>query len=349
MTELSAAKDAPTLVTGATGFVGSYLLRCLLQRGYRHVRAIRRRNSSLELLGEAADKVEWVEGDITDPVFVEEAMNGMRRVFHCAAVVSFDPRRQKEMMETNGAGAANIVNAALYEGIDKLLHVSSIATLGRVRNGATLNEKDLWQRSRFNTNYAVSKYQAEQEVWRGMAEGLRVAVVNPSIVLGSGKWREGTASIFKMVLEGLRFYPEGATGFVDVRDVARFSAMLMESGIEGERFILNSENAPYKALLERIAHHLGVRPPSLKANALARGIAWRLAWLNSRFTGKPPLLTREAASQSSRTFYYENQKSLQAFPFFYHPLEETIAETCRQLLEAREEGFAPKALPFEGV
>ncbi len=349
MTELSAAKDAPTLVTGATGFVGSYLLRYLLQRGYRNIRAVRRRNSSLELLGEAAEKVEWVEGDITDPVFVEEAMQGMKRVFHSAAVVSFDPRRQKEMMETNGEGTSNIVNAALYEGIDKLLHVSSIATLGRVRNGATLNEKDLWQRSRFNTHYAISKYLAEQEVWRGMVEGLSVVVVNPSIILGSGNWSEGTARIFKAVLEGLRFYPEGATGFVDVRDVVRFSALLMESGIEGERFILNSENASYKTLLERIAHHLGVRPPSMKANIAARAIAWRLAWLHSRLTGKPPLLTRESATQSSRTFFYENQKSLEVFPFSYHPIEKTVAETCRQLLEARDEGVAAKALPFECV
>ena len=347
MTETSTARNEPILITGATGFVGSYLLRYLLHEGYRDLRAIRRKSSSTALLGPAADKVEWAEGDIVDPVFVEEAMSGIKKVFHCAAVVSFSPRQASQMMRTNGEGSANIVNAALYEGIDKLLHVSSIATLGGVRNGLKLSEKDIWQRSRFNTQYGVSKYMAEQEVWRGMAEGLSVGIVNPSIILGSGKWDEGTALIFKKASEGLSFYPEGATGFVDVRDVARFSVQLMESQIEGQRFILNAENQTYKWLLESICHHLSTTPPSLKATPLMQAVAWRLEWLRSRLTGKPQILTRETTSQSNYTFSYENARSLQAFPFTYHPIVDTIAATCEQLLQARREGFAPKVLPFQ--
>ncbi|MCB0598369.1 MAG: NAD-dependent epimerase/dehydratase family protein [Lewinellaceae bacterium] len=346
MTEGTSAKDTPILITGATGFVGSYLLRYLLHQGYRHLRAMRRESSSTVLLGPAAEQVEWVEGDLTDPVFVEEAMSGMKKVYHCAAVVSFDPRKAEQMMQTNGEGTANIVNSALHHSIGKLLHVSSISTLGRAHNGMKLSEKDVWQRSRFNTHYGTSKYLAEQEVWRGMAEGLSVAIVNPSVILGSGKWDEGTAHIFKTAAKGLAFYPEGATGFVDVRDVARFSVQLMESDIEGQRFILNAENQTYKWLIDTICQHVGATPPSYKATLPLRAVAWRLAWLYSRLAGKPPLLTRETATQSSRTFYYENQKSLQAFPFAYHPIEKTIAETCRQLLEAREEGFAAKVLPF---
>jgi len=346
MTTPAATKDTPILITGATGFVGSYLLRYLLLQGYRCIRAIRRPSSHLGLLGQAAREVEWVEGDILDPVFVEDAMRGMKRVFHCAAVVSFDPRQAARMMAANGEGTANIVNAALHEGIGKLVHVSSIAALGRARNGLTLSEKDTWQRSRFNTNYAISKYQAEQEVWRGIAEGLSAAIVNPSVVLGSGKWEEGTARIFKTVLHGLHFYPPGTTGFVDVRDVSRFTARLMESKAEGQRYILNAENRPYQWLLESIARHLGVRPPQYKANRMAKAVAWRLAWLQSRLTGQAPILTRETARQSSFSFYYDNSKSLQAIPFSYYPIEKTISETCLQLLEASREGFAPKALPF---
>ena len=347
MTEIPAERNTPVLITGATGFVGSYLLRYLLKEGYRNIRAMRRPSSPDELLGPAKEQVEWVEGDINDPVFVEEAMRGIRKVFHCAAIVSFSPRLVKPMMRTNGEGAANVVNAALYEGVDKLLHVSSVSTLGRVRDGLTLSEKDFWQRSRFNTQYAISKYQGEQEVWRGMAEGLRAVVVNPSIILGSGKWDEGTASIFKAVSRGLSFYPVGASGFVDVRDVARFSVRLMESGIEGQRFILNAANLSYKALLDIISRHLNTRPPAYRATPIARALGWRLAWLYSRLSGTAPSLTRETASQSSHTFYYDNQKSLDAFPFTYHPIEKTIAETCRQLLEARNNGFSTKVLPFE--
>lgn len=346
MTEAVVDKNVPILITGATGFVGSYLLRYLLHQGYRNLRATRRKESSMALVGPAASAVEWVEGDLMDPVFIEEAMSGRKRVFHCAAVVSFDPRQAKEMLLANAEGTTNIVNAALYEGIEKLLHMSSISTLGRIRDSLKLSENDLWQRSRFNTNYAISKHLAEQEVWRGMAEGLSVAIVNPSVILGSGKWEEGTARIFKQALDGVNFYPAGTSGFVDVRDVARYSVLLMESRIEGQRFILNAENLSYKDLLETISRHLGTRPPAHKVKPLARGIAWRLAWLHSRLTGQPPLITREMAEQSSRTFYYENRKSLEALPFTYTPLEKTIADTCRQLQEAREEEFAPKVLPF---
>ena len=346
MTEAVVDKNVPILITGATGFVGSYLLRYLLHQGYRNLRATRRKESSMALVGPAASAVEWVEGDLMDPVFIEEAMSGRKRVFHCAAVVSFDPRQAKEMLLANAEGTTNIVNAALYEGIEKLLHMSSISTLGRIRDSLKLSENDLWQRSRFNTNYAISKHLAEQEVWRGMAEGLSVAIVNPSVILGSGKWEEGTARIFKQALDGVNFYPAGTSGFVDVRDVARYSVLLMESRIEGQRFILNAENQTYKWLVDTICQHVGATPPSYKATLPLRAVAWRLAWLYSRLAGKPPLLTRETATQSSRTFYYENQKSLAAFPFSYHPLENTIAETCRQLLEAREEGFAAKVLPF---
>lgn len=346
MTEVPAERNVPILITGATGFVGSYLLRFLWRRGYRRIRAVRRENSSLEMLGPLAEKVEWAQGDILDPIFLEDAFRGMKQVFHCAAVVSFDPRRAAAMMQANGEGTANIVNAALYEGIDKLLHVSSIATLGRPRDGLTLSEKDSWQRSRFNTNYAISKYLAEQEVWRGIAEGLRAVIVNPSVILGSGKWEEGAARIFKKTYQGLSFYPPGATGLVDVRDVARFSAQLMESDIEGERFILNAGNHSYKWLLETIAHHLGVRPPRYRATRLVRAAGWRLAWLYSRLAGQPPLLTRETAMSSSLSFQFDNSKSLAALPFSYHPIELTIAEACRQLLEAGREGFAAKALPF---
>ncbi|MCB9292492.1 MAG: NAD-dependent epimerase/dehydratase family protein [Lewinellaceae bacterium] len=347
MTESTTTKDLPILITGATGFVGSYLLRYLVEQGYSNLRAVRRRSSTMELPGPAAQKVEWVEGDITDPVFVEEAMSGIKRVFHGAAAVSFDPRDRDKMMKTNGDGTANIVNAALYEGIDKLLHISSIATLGGVRDGMTLSEKDTWQRSRFNTNYAISKYLAEQEAWRGMAEGLRVAIVNPSVILGSGKWEEGTARFFSQAYKGISFYPEGATGFVDVRDVACFSVKLMDSNIESQRFILNAGNKTFRWLLDTICHNLDVPPPAYKAPSWANGIAWRIAWAHSRLTGKPPVVTRETAIQAGRTFYYDNQKSLQAFPFAYRPLEQTIAETCRQLLEARQEGGGAKVLPFE--
>jgi dihydroflavonol-4-reductase len=347
MATVPVVKDIPIFITGATGFAGSYLLRYLLWRGYTNIRALRRPGSAMDLAAEAAGQVEWIEGDVLDPVMLEEVMQGISQVYHCAALVSFDPRHRQQMMAINVQGTANVVNAALYVGIDKLVHLSSISTLGRTRDGATLDESAQWQRGGLNTNYALSKFLGEQEVWRGIAEGLSAAIVNPSIILGSGRWQEGTPLIFKTVANGYPFYPTGTTNLVDVRDVARFTVMLMESEVSGQRFILSAESWLYKQLLDTIAAEMGVAPPRFKANAFLLGIAWRAAWLQSQFSGKPPLLTREKVMNTSLTYYYDNRKSVEQFGFQYTPVQQVIAETARQYLEAKtEEGLPARVLPF---
>lgn len=346
MTEPSASSNIPIFITGATGFVGAYLLHYLVQQGYTNIRALRQANSNMGLVETIAQKVEWVDGDILDYFLLEEALQGIRRVFHCAAIVSFSPPDRKRMLETNVQGAANLVNAALYEGIDKLVHVSSVSTLGRIRNGATLDEDSKWERSRFNTNYAISKFLAEQEIWRGIAEGLHAAVVNPSIILGSGHWDNGAARLFQLAAGNYPFYPTGTTGLVDVRDVARFMAMLMDSEVSGQRFVLSAEDWTYQELLETIARELGARPPSIRSNALIRAFSWRAAWLWARLSGKPALLTRETAMNSNLTFYYNNRKSIEQFQFQYTSIRQVVAETARQFLEASQEGLPPKVLPF---
>jgi dihydroflavonol-4-reductase len=347
MATVPVVKDTPIFITGATGFAGSYLLRYLFQRGYNNIRALRRPGSAMDLAAEAAGQVEWIEGDVLDPVLLEEAMQGVSQVYHCAALVSFDQRHRQQMMAVNVQGTANVVNAALYVGIDKLVHLSSISALGRTRNGATLDENAQWQRGGLNTNYAISKFLGEQEVWRGIAEGLCAAIVNPSIILGSGRWQEGTPLIFKTVANGYPFYPSGTTNLVDVRDVARFTAMLMESEVRGQRFILSAESWRYKQLLETIAAELGAAPPRFKANAFLLGIAWRAAWVQARLTGKQPLLTRETVMNAGLTYYYNNRKSIEQFDFQYTPVQQVIAETARQYLEAqREESLPARVLPF---
>ncbi|MCB0571449.1 MAG: NAD-dependent epimerase/dehydratase family protein [Phaeodactylibacter sp.] len=346
MTTASPSKNIPILVTGATGFVGAYLLQHLACEGYTNIRALRQPGSDMSLVETIATGIEWVEGDLLDLSTLEEAMQGIRRVFHCAAIVSFDPADRQRMLETNVEGTANVVNAALYRGIEKLVHVSSVAALGRIREGATLDENAKWQRSRFNTNYALSKFLGEQEVWRGIAEGLQAAIVNPAIILGSGYWDKGSARLFKLVAGNYPFYPGGTTSLVDVRDVARFMALLMDSDITGQRFILSAESWPYRKLLEAIAQELGARPPGIRATLLMSALTWRLAWLAGFLRRKPPLLTRETAMNSNLTFYYDNRKSIEAFGFHYTPIRQVVAETARQYLEAGREGFPPMLLPL---
>lgn len=336
--------DSKLLVTGGTGFLGAYLIRQLLAKGYA-VRATRRTNSPMDLVADFADQVEWVEADVTDVVALEDALEGITEVFHCAAMVSFHPRDVARMMQVNVEGTANVVNLCLEMGIRKLLHVSSIASLGRTKERPVLDENSSWVESRGNSNYAISKYRSEQEVWRGHAEGLPVAIVNPAIIFGSGFWHLGSAKFFKQVDEGLKFCPQGATGFVDVRDVARFMIHLLEGPQNGERYILNSENASFRRLFDLIGASIDKKPPFIPVNPLLAEVAWRVEWLKEKLLGADPMVTREAARSSVSTYFYSNEKSKSVFDFQYRSLETTIRETGMQFLEAKQQGMKALLLP----
>lgn len=343
---MNAAKNKQILVTGGTGFLGSYLLRYLVREGFTRVRALRRTNSNMDLVADVAGRIEWIECDVLDILGLEDAMEGVQQVYHCAAMVSFDPKNFDEMRKVNVDGTANVVNAALYANVEKLVHVSSIAALGRTKESNTVTEATKWQRGSYNSEYAISKYLSENEVWRGIAEGLKVAVVNPSVILGSGRWDDGPLKFFKLVWKNFPFYTKGTTGFVDVRDVTQFMIMLMNSDISGERYILNAENLTYQTIMNEIATHLNKKPPRIEVNTIIQQAAWRVEWIRSRILGTKPFITREVAQQSMRSFFYQNDKSLTHFDFEYTPIRQTIAETARQFREAAEEDFKPKALPL---
>lgn len=315
------------LLTGATGFIGSQVLRPLCARGY-DVRALRRQGSKMDLVGDLPKQPEWFEGDITDIVAMEDAFDGITHVMHCAAKVSFHPRDTGIMNRINVEGTANLVNLSLEYGIQRFIHVSSIAALGRTKNGAHLDESSKWEASKLNTRYATSKYLGEQEVWRAHAEGLTVAIVNPAMVIGPGHFHENTGRMFQQIKDGLKFCPIGASGFVDVRDVARFMVLLLESDIDGQRFVLSGENLSYRDFFGKIAQNMGVKPPGITVTPFLAEIAWRVEWLKEKILGAEPLVTRESARSSVSRFTYGNQKSLKAFPEFqYMPVDKTIADT----------------------
>ncbi len=336
----------PTLVTGATGFVGAYLLHLLVKYGVQNLRAIRRSGSPMDLVSSLENKVEWLEADLLDPASLETAMDGVGKVYHCAGYVSFSPGDMDKLLKINQEGTANVVNLALHCGIEKMLHVSSIAAVGRRKNETSINEETKWLSNKWNSPYGISKHLAEMEVWRGIAEGLNAAIVNPANILGSGFWqgRTTTGEMFTKIWKGMPFYPQGGSGFVDVRDCARFMIKLMESDITAERFILNGENLPFRTVFNEIATVLDAKAPSVEVTPFIREVAWRGAWLLSKFTGKKPFITKQTARSSARTFFYENEKSLAAFPdFSYTPIRQTIEETGGQFLESRPR---PIVLPF---
>ena len=298
------------LVTGATGLVGSHLIKALVAQG-KSVRALYRSEipSSHEL-----NNVDWFNADILDIVALEEAMIGITQVYHCAAIVSFTATNKKSLHHTNIEGTANIVNACLNANIEKLLFVSSVAALGRIREDQAINETMNWTEETSNSEYGKSKYLAEIEVWRGMGEGLKVVVVNPVIILGASDWSKGSTAIFKSAYDEFPWYTEGSSGFVDVLDVVEAMILLMESSICDQRFILSGENLPYRDIFTMIANAFHKKAPHKKVTALLAEIVWRFEGIKGRITGKSPLLTKETSITARATVHFDNSKLLKALP-----------------------------------
>jgi nucleoside-diphosphate-sugar epimerase len=340
-------KDVSILITGASGLVGSYLILHLVRKGYSNIRALHRKDSNLELLESIKDRINWIEGDICNYYDVEQAMNGVSQVYHCAAIVSYDSRDYNYIMQTNVEGTENIVNAALELKIDKLVHVSSTAAIGKDKNKSVLDENAKWSRNPDLSSYAISKYLSEQMVWRGWAEGLKVAIVNPSIIIGAGNWSRSSAKLFLQVWNGLKFYPLGSTGFVDIRDVVAFMHLIMESDINGERYVLSAENLSFKTVFEKIANGLGKKIPQIAVNPFLRELSWRIEWLRSRISGKKVLITKETARLSAQNSVYDNSKSKQIQGFMYRKIDKSIRDTAKNMNESASNNWKLKPLPFD--
>lgn len=323
-------------VTGGTGFLGSYLIRHLLAEGYTDVTALRRKGSNMDLTLDFQNRIQWVEGDLNDPQSLEEGIQGKKWVFHVAALVSFQSRDRKKLHEANTKGTAAIVNACLDTGVEKLLHVSSIAAVGRTKPVQTLNEKNIIQTSPYNSEYGLSKFWSEQEVWRGIAEGLNAAIINPSVILGAGRWYEGSGQFFDTLHKGFRFIPSGKISLVDVRDLARMLLQLAKSDISGERFIASAGEMYFRDFFQAIAQELDVPAPRYRISPFMGEMAWRLAGVQSLLTGKAPQITKENIRQAALEYVFENKKSRDMLGFEYTPLAQTIAETSAAYL--RSEG-----------
>lgn len=315
-------------VTGASGLVGAHLIKSLLEKGALVTALYRSVVPNIQ----GAEKVKWVKGDILDIESLENAMEGVEQVYHCAAIVSFAPGQAAAMLHANQEGTANVVNACLAKNIQKLVYVSSVAALGRIRENAPVDEAANWTPETSNSVYGKSKYLAEMEVWRGMGEGLNVAIVNPVIILGAGDWNKGSSEIFKSAYNAFPWYTEGVSGFVDVMDVVDTMQLLMQSKITGERYIISAENVQYKNVFTQIATAFNKPAPHKKVTPFLASIVWRLEALKGIFTGKTPLLTKETAATAQAVVHFDNSKFLNAFPEFkYRTIESTIKRACAEL------------------
>jgi len=322
------------LVSGGTGMLGTHLLLELVKKGEK-VRAMKRASSYMDTVKKIfayynADpesiykQIEWVDADILDIESVRVAMEGIDKVYHAAAIVSFRPSDKIKMIKNNVDGTANMVNAALANNITKFCHVSSIAALG-VSDDESLADEETFRKPDSNySGYSISKYLSELEVWRGISEGLNAVIVNPSIILGPGFWKTGSPSLFYNVWKGLKFYTKGVTGYVDVWDVVKTMYELMESTVNNERFIISAENVSFKEFFGLIADSLNKPRPEIFARPFMLNLAWRIEYLRSKLTGFTPLITKDTISAANSISNYSNKKISDLLDIKFLPVNESI-------------------------
>ena len=331
------------LVTGGTGLVGSHLLyQLVIQK--ENIIAIHRKSSDLSAVKKVFSyytdnyealfsSIRWIEADITNISSLAKAFKGVTRVYHSAALISFDSNDYRIMRKINIEGTANIVNLCITNQIQKLCFVSSIAAVGKSIPTKEITEHNEWDVLDNNYGYAISKYGAEIEIWRASQEGVDVVIVNPGIILGSGFWQSGSGKIFSNIYNGFKFYTEGSTGFVGVDDLVTVMINLMKSNIKNERYILVSENESFKNVFFAIADGFNRKKPSIQVSKLQSGLVWRLGWILHKITRKKQLLTRQSANSAHNKYKFSNKKIIRALDFEFEPLKDTIQSACKNFLK----------------
>lgn len=334
------------LVTGGTGIVGSRIIFDLLNQG-KSVRAIFREEESKDGManlfnhwlpgsGDLVNRIQWIEGDILDVESLLLALEGVKNVYHVAAMVSFHKRDHQQMMKVNSEGTANIVNTCLAMDIEKVCFVSSVAAIGRSKPGEVIHEDIMWKNSPLNSQYAISKYSAERELWRGKEEGLNVCIVNPCIVVGPGNSPRSSMQIFHRAWKGMPFHTSGSNGFVGVNDVATACIGLMDKEVFGERFVLCSENLKYQEFFAKVTTALGKKPSSKAISIRMLKIAWLVDSALEKIGLRRATLTRESIKSATNNVSYLGGKISEHINFSYTPIDTSIEGTAQYFLAARK-------------
>jgi len=326
------------LVTGGTGLVGSHLL-FELTKSQQKIRALYRSQKTVDKVKQIFayytdsvdaqfDRIEWIQSDLNDLPKLAEAFKGVTHVYHCAALISFDPNDYYKLRETNISGTANIVNLSVINGIQKLCYVSSVATMGY--DPVKITEETTWNPEDQQSVYAITKYEAEMEVWRGIQEGVPSVIVNPGVILGPGFFRSGSGGLFKRVYKGLRYVTEGVSGYVGVTDVIKGMVSLMNGDRKNERYIMVAENLSFLDFTTLISNAFKLAPPKKIARKWMLSFAWRLDWLKHKLRGKKRLLTKNLSKTLRTKSYYCSDKFLEAETAFkFTPISTVVSEVCQ--------------------
>ena len=325
------------LVTGGTGLLGSHLIHSLALAGknvratYRDKKRIKKVQALFSFYNTPPavfENIEWVECDVLDVVTVEEVMAGCDEVYHCAAMVSFQKKDYQTMLRINKYGTANLVNVAIGLGVKRFLHVSSTAAVGKNQLDQTgyrsVVESNKWIADDSHSGYSISKYLSENEVWRGIEEGLNAVIINPSVIIGPGDWNESSLSIFRTLSNGLKFYTLGANAFIDVRDVVFSMTQLMDRPEAfKQRYLCTGTNVTFKQLFDVAAKQMNKKAPFLVAKSFLSGLAWRVSRLLSLVTGHQTV-TKESASSAQAKVTYDSSKLKKVLDFEFRSLVDTV-------------------------
>lgn len=320
--------------------LGSHLLHRLVREN-NEVVALKRSSSDLEEVrrifnhtageeNEAIglfDRIRWINADLLNQADMEKALERVKQVYHCAAMVSFQPRDRRKMIRFNTESTAVMVNACLASAVQKLVHVSSSSAIGKPGENAPATESMIWAHSKTSTGYAESKFRSEMEVWRGMEEGLDAVIVNPTIILGSGFWERGSSSMFSRVDKGLKYAAPGITGYVGVQDVVSAMLGLMHSDISGERFIISEGNYSYRQVFEMIGTALGVSRDLKQVSPTLLSRLSRIDSFAALFRGIR-MITSEHVRAAFGEVRFSSDKIKEALQMEFTPLEQVIEEVA---------------------
>ncbi|MBL0740075.1 NAD-dependent epimerase/dehydratase family protein [Chryseolinea lacunae] len=322
-------------VTGANGLLGSFIVRELIAHNQPFV-ALKRSGSDTSLLNDVAHNITWRDADVLDAVALTEAFQDVTHVFHTAAIVSFNPRRAKEVMDINVQGTRHVVNACLMHGVKRLVHISSVSALGRQKDQRHIDESNKWVDSPLNSVYGQSKYFAELEVFRAQEEGLSTVMLNPSVILAPADWARSSAQLFKYVWDEKKFYIDGYLNYVDVRDVASLSYQLLNHPAEAERFIASAGNITFSDFFSSIARKFNKKSPSIKLSKNLLSVVASFETFRSNVMGTEPLITKETARLAGTEFLYDNAKVRKGLNFEFQPFDKTLQWCCEYYTKKNE-------------
>lgn len=316
-------------ITGANGLIGSFILKEILAIGHKP-KLLLRESSDTSFISEYLPFCDIVHGDLLDVTVLEKSMEGCDAVIHCAGLVSFDPKKRKDIFKVNVEGTANVVNACVQNRVRKLVHISSIAALSRQGNSLQITENSKWEESSYNSFYAKSKYLAELEVFRGGEEGLDFSILNPTVVIGPGDVTKSSTKLIQHIRDTPWFFPNGYINLVDVRDVARVACAMLT--IEHRnRLILNAGVVSYRRLYDLVFQHTQSPIFSIQLPKITLYLAAFWSILKAPFVKGEPLLTLENCKHISKKYDYQSLYYSRLFDTPLIPKEETMAYTLGSL------------------